>query len=276
MEEATTARVRLDVAYDGTHFSGWAVQPGLRTVQGTLESALDRVLRMPAGTSRLSVAGRTDAGVHARGQVCHGDLPLDLGEVEKLATRLNGALPDDVVVRRAISAPEGFDARFSAVWRRYAYRICDQPQDLDPIRRHEVLAWPRRLDEELMNEASRGLLGERDFAAFCKRREGASTIRELRELTWTRRPTTLTGRVVADAFCHHLVRSLVGCLLVIGEGKRPPEWAAQVLDGKVRDPRVPVVVAHGLTLEEVGYPPTQELAARALRARARRDLPATR
>ncbi len=252
-------RLRLDVAYDGADFSGWATQPGLRTVQGTLEPAIERVLRLPAGSVRLTVAGRTDAGVHARGQVCHVDVPPEVVDVAALARRLTRALPNDVVVRRVTEAPPGFDARFSAVWRRYSYRICDQPNRLDPIRRREVLGWPRPLDESAMNEAAAGLLGEHDFAAFCKRREGASTVRDLRELVWSRDGELLTCRVVAGAFCHNMVRSLVGCLIVVGEAKRPPSWAAEVLARTVRDSRVPVVAAHGLSLEEVGYPPDDEL-----------------
>ena len=268
--QAVPTRLRLDVAYDGTGFSGWAAQPGLRTAQGILEAALETVLRLPVGSCRLTVAGRTDAGVHARAQVSHVDLALGERDPMQLGLRLNRLLPDDVVVRRVSAAPHGFDARFSATWRRYAYRICDQSQNGDPMRRHEVLSWPRPLDERAMNDAAAGLLGEHDFAAFCKRREGASTVRHLRELGWTRDDSLLTCRVVADAFCHHMVRSLVGCLLVVGEGKRPASWATDVLAAGVRDSRVPVVAAHGLTLEQVGYPPDAEIAARASEARAPR------
>src|SRR6478736_1676649 len=159
-------RVRLDLAYDGTSFAGWASQPGLRTVQATVESALETILRGPVGSCRLTVAGRTDAGVHARGQVCHADLTMAADDVDRLAGRLNRLLPDDVVVHRAVVAPSGFDARFSATWRRYAFRICDRTEAVDPLRRHEVLAWPRPLDLAAMNAAAEGLLGEHDFAAF--------------------------------------------------------------------------------------------------------------
>ncbi len=269
-DRADRARLRLDIAYDGTEFAGWAAQPGLRTVQGILEAALETVLRLPVGSCRLTVAGRTDAGVHARGQVCHLDLAMDELDTRQLRRRLARMLPEDVVVQRVAPAPDGFDARFSAAWRGYAYRVCDQPLSVDPLHRHEVLAWPWPLDETAMDDAAAGLLGEHDFAAFCKRREGASTVRHLRELGWTRDDGLLTCRVVADAFCHHMVRSLVGCLLVVGEGKRPASWAAEVLAAAVRDSRVPVVAAHGLTLEEVGYPPDAELAARASEARAPR------
>lgn len=267
-------RLRLDVAYDGTGFSGWASQPGLRTVQGVLEDTLRRVLRHDHGLS-LTVAGRTDAGVHARGQVCHVDLPgILLADVspQRLLHRLARALPADIRVGHVEEAPAGFDARFSARWRRYAYRLCDEPAAEDPLLRGHVLSHPRPLDVDAMNAASRALLGERDFAAFCKRREGATTIRTLHDLSWSREGTTLCGRVVADAFCHHMVRSLVGCLLVVGEGKQPVGWARAVIDAGVRDPRVPVVAARGLVLEEVGYPPDEQLAERAADARRVRTL----
>jgi tRNA pseudouridine38-40 synthase len=262
-------RLRMDVAYDGTDFKGWATQPGLRTVQGSLEAALATVLRLPE--VRLVCAGRTDSGVHARGQVVH--LDVDPGvSLEALARRVNGILPPDVRVRRVAVAPEGFDARFSAAWRRYAYRVADRPEVVDPLARHHVLAWGRPLDAAAMNDAARRLVGLQDFAAFCKKREGATTVRTLLELEWSREPSgLLVARVVADAFCHSMVRALVGCLLVVGEGRQEPEWAAGVLARRTRDPRVAVVHAHGLTLEEVGYPADDELAAQAQRARARRE-----
>lgn len=252
-------RLRIDLAYDGTEFSGFAAQEGKRTVQGALEKALKTVLRLeerPATTC----AGRTDAGVHARGQVCH----VDVEEFpDGTLTRLNGVLPPDVRVHAIAEAPEGFDARFAAIWRRYAYRVCDRPQSADPLRRHEVLAYQWPLDLDVMNEASKGLLGEHDFAAFCKKREGATTIRQLLELEWARDETGIAvGKVVADAFCHSMVRALVGCLLMVGDGRRPVEWPRQVLLEGVRDPAVNVVRPHGLTLEEVGYPAPEELAAR--------------
>ncbi|SDS46129.1 tRNA pseudouridine38-40 synthase [Actinopolymorpha singaporensis] len=274
-------RLRLDVAYDGTDFAGWAAQPGQRTVQGELEEALVRVLRLP-GPAAVTCAGRTDAGVHARGQVCHVDVPsASLAAASgrstrspevALTTRLLGALPPDVRVRDVRVAPPGFDARFSALWRRYAYRVCADPAAEDPLRRHEVLQHHRRpLDLALMNAAAERLLGEHDFAAFCRRREGATTIRRLLELRWDRDPSgLLVCRVVADAFCHSMVRALVGALLRVGEGGRPVEWPGQVLAGRVRDSGVHVVPARGLTLEEVGYPPAEELAARAEQARRRR------
>jgi tRNA pseudouridine38-40 synthase len=274
--DASTTRLRLDLAYDGTDFSGWADQPGRRTVQGTLEAAIATVCRLPH--ARLTVAGRTDAGVHARGQVAHVDLPVDVVAglaAHGLARRLARILPEDVRVRAVTVAPMGFDARFSAIWRRYAYRICDDAAAADPLTRRHVLTWSRPLDETLMNAAAGQLLGEHDFAAFCKKRAGATTIRTLHESSWTRESDVLTGRVVADAFCHNMVRSLVGCLISVGEERQPVEWPAALLRGTVRDPRVRVVAPVGLTLEEVGYPSDADLAARASESRRLR-VPADR
>ncbi len=266
-------RLRLGVAYDGTDFCGWADQPGRRTVQGTLETALSRILR--TDSARLTVAGRTDAGVHARGQVCHLDterhaLRAVEGDLGRLGRRLNRMLPADVRVRAVSPAPEGFDARFSALWRRYAYRLCDSPGSADPLLRRHTLAWPRRLDDTAMNDAAALLVGQHDFAAFCKRRIGATTVRALLELSWARDGDVLTARVVADAFCHHMVRSLVGALIAVGEGRRAVEWPAHVLAGRVRHPGVTVVPATGLTLEEVAYPPVDLLGERAAETRNRR------
>jgi tRNA pseudouridine38-40 synthase len=159
--------------------------------------------------------------------------------------------------------PEVFDARFSALWRRYAYRVADRLETVDPLTRGHVLAWPRALDEDAMNAAAALLVGEHDFAAFCRRREGATTVRALLELGWRREGGLLVATVRADAFCHNMVRALVGCLLPVGEGRREPEWAHAVLTAGVRDPAVTVVQPHGLTLEEVRYPADDELAARA-------------
>ncbi|MBU7596875.1 tRNA pseudouridine(38-40) synthase TruA [Streptomyces sp. P38-E01] len=272
-------RVRLDLAYDGRDFSGWATQHGRRTVQGELQDALRVVMRRGEadGPVELTVAGRTDAGVHARGQVAHVDLPEAEWAVhgEQLLRRLAGRLPMDVRVRRVVRAPAHFNARFSAVWRRYCYRVSDHPGGVDPLRRGHVLwhNWP--LDEDAMNAAAEQLLGEHDFAAYCKKREGATTIRTLRTLRWERLPDgVLEATVLADAFCHNMVRSLVGAMLFVGDGHRPPHWPAEVLAAGVRDSAVHVVRPHGLTLEEVGYPADEQLAARNLEARNRRTLPA--
>ncbi len=274
-------RLRLDLAYDGTGFHGWATQPRLRTVQGTLEAALAQVLRLPEVST--TCAGRTDTGVHARGQVVHLDVDREtltaaagrstVPPTEALVRRLNGVLPDDVRVHRAHEVPDAFDARFSALWRRYAYRIADEPHLVDPLSRTSVLAWGRPLDLEAMNDASAALVGEHDFASFCKKREGATTVRTLHELRWERDSAGLAvARVRADAFCHSMVRALVGCLVAVGEGRREPAWAGEVLRGGVRDPGVTVIHAHGLTLEEVAYPPDDELAAQAEAARTVRVL----
>lgn len=295
-------RLRLDLGYDGTDFSGWARQPGLRTVQGDLEAGLARVLRLdPAPT--LTVAGRTDAGVHARGQVAHVDLPVEalravrsrrslasrgtpeapgeaadgpLGMAESLAAlarRLGGVLSPDVRVHGVTEAPEGFDARFSALFRRYAYRVCDVPGGGDPLRRWETVWYPRTLDLDSMNAAASLLLGEHDFAAFCKKRDGATTIRELQRLRWERDGDgVLVATVIADAFCHSMVRALVGALLAVGEGRRPVEWPGEVLTKAVRDSRVNIAPAHGLCLAEVRYPDTPELARRAALTRRVRSL----
>jgi tRNA pseudouridine38-40 synthase len=230
----------------------------------------------------VTCAGRTDTGVHARGQVVHLDVEPDVltaaaGRSEApppqaLLRRLNGVLPADVRVLRAAEAPPGFDARFSAVWRRYAYRIADAPELVDPLTRRSVLAWNRSLDVEAMNAAAATLAGEHDFAAFCRRREGATTVRGLLAFDWARDDVGVAvARVQADAFCHSMVRALVGALLAVGDGRRDVGWPAAVLSGGVRDPAVMVVAPHGLTLEEVHYPDDILLASRASQTRRRRD-----
>ena len=265
-------RYRLDIGYDGAGFHGWAGQAGLRTVQGELETWLGRVLRLPSPPT-LVCAGRTDAGVHARGQVAHVDLDLPDPDavVATLARRLRRALPEDLVVHRVGLAPDGFDARFAAIWRRYAFRLADAP--LDPLLRHTTVGVRGSLDVDTINAAGSRLLGLHDFAAFCRAREGATTIRELQWLDAARLPD---GRVEvgvrADAFCHSMVRSLVGALVEVGTGRRDPDWPAGLLDAPGRATDVPVLPAHGLVLEEVGYPPDAELALRARAARARRTL----
>lgn len=281
MVDEPTVRVRLDLAYDGTDFAGWAAQPGLRTVQGTVEAALGTVLREP--DPRVQVAGRTDAGVHARGQVAHLDVPERTwlavpgrmpGEPgPALVRRLAGVLPADLVVRRADVAPPGFDARFGALHRRYAYRIADAAVGVDPLRRSHVVQHRGHLDIEAMHGAGESLLGLRDFAAYCRPRPGATTIRTLQVLD-VARPTggadvrLVVVTVQADAFCHTMVRSLVGALLLVGEGRRPPSWPAEVLEAGTRVAHV--APAHGLVLEEVGYPADEDLAERVRTTMARR------
>lgn len=273
------------MAYDGTDFFGWAKQPGLRTVQGLLEDALSK---QPPGREvprSVVVAGRTDAGVHASRQAVHvdvlpfgagagGRLPVDehgVPDLERLCFRWNRILPGDVRVLGARVAADGFDARFSAMRRHYRYQVSDAPWGVDPLRRRDTLAWNRSLDVDRLNEGTRALLGLNDFAAFCKQREGATTVRELQRFSWERfEDRLLVARVSADAFCHSMVRSLVGSLLMVGDGRRDPDWPAELLRAGVRTSAV--APAHGLTLVGVDYPPDSDLAARAAQARSRRSL----
>lgn len=278
-------RIRLDIAYDGAGFKGWARQPGLRTVQGTLEQALARI----AGSDvRLAVAGRTDAGVHATGQVAHADLTeaqwsrvtqrrrneQDLPDpVTPLARRLMGVLGtySDVAVRRTSTAPDGFDARFSASWRRYAYRLSDDITGYDPIRRHNTTRVRARLDVDAMDAAARSLIGLHDFAAYCKPRPEATTIRTLLEFDWRRDDDgVLIANVKADAFCHSMVRALVGACVAVGEGRLNPDDVVMLRDRMERTSAFTVLEARGLTLTDVGYPSDDQLASRAERTRARR------
>lgn len=277
-------RIRLDIAYDGTHFRGWAKQPTLRTVQGTLEAALARIV---GSDVQFVVAGRTDAGVHALGQVAHVDLddeqwariesrqgraPQD--PAASIARRMRGVLgayPDATVTRSSI-APEGFDARFSAVWRRYRYRLADESSRYDPIRRHDTTAHRGVLDETAMDAAARTLIGLHDFAAYCKPREEATTIRTLLDYRWTRDPEgVLVAEVKADAFCHSMVRALVGACVAVGEGRLDIDDLVVLRDALTRTSEFKVLAARGLTLTEVGYPADDLLSTRAEQTRARRD-----
>lgn len=213
----------------------------------------------------LTVAGRTDAGVHARGQVTHADVPAGswAGAAATAIRRLTALLPPEVRVGDIRPAAPGFDARFAALWRRYSYRVCDNPARADPTRRGDTLWYPRPLDHDRMNAAALSLLGEHDFAAFCRSRPGATTVRELLRLDWQRaEPSVVVASVVADAFCHNMVRALTGALLAVGDGSKPVRWPGHVLAGALRDPGVRVVPPHPLCLEEVGYPEPEQLAAR--------------
>ncbi|HVX45775.1 MAG TPA: tRNA pseudouridine(38-40) synthase TruA [Mycobacteriales bacterium] len=258
-------RLRLDISYDGTDFAGWARQPGQRTVQGELEAALARILRADVS---LTVAGRTDAGVHSTGQVAHADVAAEPDA--SLLRRLSGVLPPDIRVRAVSRAPEGFDARFSATYRRYVYRISDAPWGVEPVRRLDTLPWPRPLEEAAMQQAAAAFLGEHDFAAYCRRREGATTIRTVQQMDCRRDGDLIAVTVQADAFCHQMVRSLVGALLAVGDGRRTEAWPGELLDLTERANTVVVAPARGLTLVEVGYPPPGELAARAELTRRKR------
>ncbi len=278
-------RIRLDIAYDGTHFRGWARQPGLRTVQGALEDAIARIL---GGEVSLVVAGRTDAGVHAHGQVAHLDLDAAQEErlrattrrdeasdpVGRLAHRVRGALGaySDLAVRRTTVAPEGFDARFSAVWRRYEYRVADDVSGYDPLERLRTTTVRGRLDVARMDAAARSLVGLHDFAAYCKAREEATTIRTLLVFQWRRDAEgVLVADVKADAFCHSMVRALVGACVAVGAGRLEVADVARLRDDAERTSGFTVLAARGLTLREIGYPADDLLAARAEQTRARRD-----
>lgn len=278
-DPASTRRLRVDFAYDGTHFAGWAAQPGLRTVEQVLTDAWTTILRV--GPVKLTTAGRTDAGVHALGAVCHADvsaeayaeLPGRTSRTPELAAaaRLAGVLPADLVVRAVRVAPPGFDARFSALWRRYEYRICDLADRRNPLRRNDTLCWRRPLDLDVLNAAGAELLGLRDFGAFCRRRKGATTVRTLMDFTWRRDPDgTLVADVRADAFCHSMVRALVGAVVAVGEHRRDLNWLRVVRDSATRNSAVAVLPGHALTLMEVAYPEDDLLAERAVAARARR------
>jgi tRNA pseudouridine38-40 synthase len=248
---------------------GWARQPGQRTVQGDLEQAMSMVLRVPVD---LTVAGRTDAGVHATGQVAHCDVPRPVWEEQqhRLVRRLRGVLPPDIAVPAVTEVTADFDARFSALGRHYVYRLTDDPAGPPPLRRADTVGWPRTLDADAMSSAAGLLLGEHDFAAFCRRREGATTIRTLLALDVVRTGTLIEVFASADAFCHSMVRSLVGALTAVGEGRRPSGWPAALFATSERSSEVPVAPAGGLTLVRVDYPVDEELAARALVTRARR------
>lgn len=256
--------MRLDLGYDGTDFSGWARQPGRRTVEGVVGDALATVFGLD-GPPGLTVAGRTDSGVHARGQVAHVDLPAPAWSEhhDRALARLRGVLAPDVRVTALAPAPPGFDARFAATSRRYSYLLCDDPAGVDPLQRNRVVWHRRRLDVEEMNAGASRLLGEHDFVAFCKRREGAGTVRTLHTFEWQRRSDDLLeATVIANAFCHNMVRSLVGACVAVGEGRRPSEWVEGVLASSERSSAVTVMPPHGLTLEEVTYPVAAELTRR--------------
>jgi len=268
-ESPALTRLRLDIAYDGTDFSGWARQPGRRTVCGEIEEKLSAIVRTPV---LLTVAGRTDAGVHAAAQVAHVDVPTDAlpDDPSRMVRRLARFLPRDVRVKSITVAPEHFDARFSAIRRHYEYRVTTAVYGADPLRARDTAAWPKPVDLDAMQRASASLLGLHDFAAFCKRREGATTVRELQRYDWSRSGDVLTAHVSADAFCWSMVRSLVGAALAVGEGRRTVEWMTALLDERERAASVAVAPAHGLSLVGVDYPADEDLAARNMQTRETR------
>lgn len=281
-EEGKLTRLRIDLGYDGTDFSGWAAQPGLRTVEGTLTTALTTLLRtevMGELPPRLTVAGRTDAGVHARGQVAHLDVTekqlAKWGSESRLRVRkLNGVLKreaQDIVVHSVVEVPPEFDARFSALRRRYEYRLRGEGARRDPLSARFTTEVPRLLDLAVMQYASDELLGLNDFTTFCKAREGATAVRELLAFEWHEAADgALVARIEADAFCHSMVRALVGAVVAVGSGKITEEELTTLREARERTSRFAVMPAHGLSLEEVSYPTLEDLAIRAEQTRARR------
>lgn len=288
-------RLRLDLSYDGSGFSGWAKQPGLRTVQGVLEEALALLFRRESPAPRLTVAGRTDVGVHAVGQVAH--LDLTSAQARALASRargpvigdgslltvvpvllrrrINGILGQysDVIIEHCTVAAEGFDARFSALWRRYEYRIADEAASRDPLLRHSTAWLSGELDGEAMDAAAHSLLGLHDFRSFCRPRVGATTIRMLLDFAWRRdERNVLVATVRADAFCHSMVRALVGACVAAGERSEDTLDVVALRDAAERTNAFRVMPARGLSLIEVGYPDDSALAERAALTRARRSV----
>ena len=266
--ESGFRRLRIDLAYDGSNFAGWAKQPDRRTVQECIETALATISQIAPETI---VAGRTDAGVHATGQVIHVDLPESVS-LDDLVYKLNRILDQDVRIHNISIAPEAFHARFSALRRYYRYKILDDNKVLDPLARLDVSTWYRPLDLDVMNKTSALLLGEHDFAAFCKFREGATTIRTLEKYEWKRSPEGfLVADIVADAFCYSMVRNLVGAVVCVADGRFDPEWIVGVLNNKERVSDSLVFPARGLTLYQVDYPNDAELLERAKKTIARRN-----
>lgn len=270
-------RLRIDLGYNGSQYSGWAIQPRHETVQGALETALAVALRLDPGSARTVVAGRTDAGVHAIGQVCHLQLPegyeLSAHALAQLRARVQGALATrNIVIHEISQAPEGFDARFSALSREYEYRIADGRSRKSPLHAPFTVWNTYALDDGAMDELGGALLGLHDWAAFCKPRVGATTIRELMHYSWHRDSEgVLVARVIADAFCHSMVRSLVGAAVAVGRGKLGVRDVVKLRDEKRRTSEFPTMPAHGLSLIKVSYPTDSELAHRANLTRNKRD-----
>ncbi|WJY96818.1 tRNA pseudouridine(38-40) synthase TruA [Corynebacterium fournieri] len=273
-----TLRLRLDIAYDGTDFHGWARQKGgLRTVQQTIEEALSLVLRTDVA---LTVAGRTDAGVHAAGQVAHADIPAETlnqrsieGDPGRLVRRLAKLLPEDVRVFDVREAPAGFDARFSALARTYVYRVTTHPAGALPTRARDTAVWPKPVELDAVQACADALVGLNNYAAFCRPKEHATTIREVHAFTWREvEPMLYEARITADAFCWNMVRALVATCLTVGQGRRAPQWPKELLLRDARAADVPLAPARGLTLVGVDYPAEDALAARAEATRAKREM----
>jgi tRNA pseudouridine38-40 synthase len=272
--ESGFLRFWIDFSYDGTNFSGWAKQRDQRTIQGEMESALEPITRNPIS---LQVAGRTDAGVHASAQVAHFDLPErdhngEAWNLDDIAYRLNRMLTEEIRIHKISLAPKFFHARFSALTRSYIYKIADGGQLISPLLRYDIATWYRPLDAKRMNQAITPLLGQHDFAAYCKARDTGTTIRTLKEFTFERGAENfIAAKVTADAFCHSMVRSLIGAAVCVGEGRFEPAWMKEVLDGKERIGESLVFPARGLTLTDVTYPKDDELESRLTITVRRRD-----
>ena len=266
--ESGFRRLRIELSYDGTNFSGWGRQPDRRTVQQAVEDAIGTIAQVKVETI---VAGRTDAGVHATGQVIHVDVPEAL-ELSDLAYKLNRILDEDIRINKVEIAPAAFHARFSALRRYYEYRILDENKVIPPLARFNTESWYRPLDVDVMNNASALLLGTHNFAAFCKFREGATTIRTLETFQWRRdREGYLIGDVVADAFCYSMVRNLVGAIVCVADGRKGSSWITTLLEDKERVSDSLVFPGRGLTLYKVDYPDEAELLLRAAKTIARRE-----
>lgn len=257
--ESGFLRLRIDLAYDGTDFYGWGKQPDRRTVQGEIEKALSTISQSAIDTV---VAGRTDAGVHATGQVIHVDVPETIN-LDEIAYKLNRILDEDVRIMNVHIAPEGFHARFSALRRTYTYKILDRNLPIPPISRYDIASWYRPLDPEIMNTASELVLGYHDFAAFCKFKEGGTTIRTLEKFEWERQGDLLVSTIIADAFCYSMVRNLVGAVVCVADGRKDPTWMEELLTNKERVSDSLVFPARGLTLSSVEYPTDDQLIERA-------------
>ena len=267
--ESGFRRLKIDLAYDGTNFAGWAKQPDQRTVQEEIEDALSRLVRFPVETI---VAGRTDAGVHATHQIIHADVPEEELDIGNFAYKLNRILEEDIAINSVIEAPANFHARFSALKRRYIYKIADGGRQISPLERFDIASWFRPLDIDLMNSACAQMLGNQDFAAFCKFREGSTTIRRLEVFQWLRNEDgILVAEVAADAFCYSMVRNLVGAAVCVGEGRFSQEWMINLLEEKVRVSNSYVFPAKGLTLTGVEYPDDELLLDRISMTLGRRD-----
>ena len=260
--------MRIDFSYDGAGFFGYGVQKDLRTVQGEILRVFNYLTHSKVD---IFVAGRTDAGVHARGQVIHVDLtPEHVARLEDPA-RLNRALPEDIRIHSIQEAPYGFDARFSALWRRYSYRVCDVSDQMNPLTRHQTLFHYKHLDIDAMNQAAQGLMGLQDFAAYCRPRDASTSMREVEKLEWHREGALCIMTVQADAFCHSMVRSLVGAMIPVGDGRRSVDWPGMILESKDRTLSPEVMPAHPLVLEEVGYPEADQMLARQFITRTKRS-----